>query len=153
MSDDKITEWLLSLSMEELLDLETKFAAWLQAREQQKAREQERRRKAEEKARQEKEARLQEEARRRQEAEEKARLQREAENKARLQREAEEQARQQRAAEQAAATSAPRTRPIPSSIYASVDQLAANQGLDISGLMSEIAKKSSKKPGPGNGRR
>jgi hypothetical protein len=37
---------------------------------------------------------------------------------------------------------------LPTNLYASVDQLAASQGLDISGLMNEIARKAAQKPKP-----
>jgi hypothetical protein len=58
-----------------------------------------------------------------------------------------DQERQQKAAQERAAA-ASRPRPLPTNLYASVDQLAASQGLDISGLMNEIARKAAQKPKP-----
>jgi hypothetical protein len=111
MSNDNITEWLLSLSMDDLLDLEFKLKAEIKAMAKEKAAEEERL--------------------------EQARLE-----QLRL-----DQERQQKAAQERAAA-ASRPRPLPTNLYASVDQLAASQGLDISGLMNEIARKAAQKPKP-----
>jgi hypothetical protein len=129
MSNDNITEWLMSLSMEDLLDLDYKLKAKIKVMAQEKAAEEERR--------------------------EQARLEQERLEKERQERQAAE------AQERARAKPGPR--PLPTNLYASVDQLAACQGLDISGLMNEIARKAAQKPKPkpkagsgsssGNGRR
>ncbi|UTW12518.1 hypothetical protein [Marinobacterium rhizophilum] len=125
MSNDNITEWLMSLSMEDLLDLDYKLKAKIKVMAQEKAAEEERL--------------------------EQARLEQLRLDKERQERQAEEA--QQRA------QAKPGPRPLPTNLYASVDQLAACQGLDISGLMNEIARKAAQKPKPkpktgsGNGRR
>ncbi|ANG63643.1 hypothetical protein A8C75_14935 [Marinobacterium aestuarii] len=129
MSNDNITEWLMSLSMEELLDLDYKLKAKIKTMAQEKAAEQERL--------------------------EQARLEQ-------MRLDKEHQERQEQEAKERAKTT-PGVRPLPTNLYASVDQLAASQGLDISGLMNEIARKAAQKPKPkpktgsghnsGNGRR
>ncbi|WP_020683634.1 hypothetical protein [Marinobacterium rhizophilum] len=149
MSNDNITEWLMSLSMEELLDLDFKLKAEIRLMAQEKAAEQERI----EQARLE-QLRLDKE---RQERQEQARLEQ-------LRLDKERQERQEQEAQQRA-KAMPGPRPLPTNLYASVDQLAANQGLDISGLMNEIARKAAQAQKPktkpktgsgnssGNGRR
>ncbi len=111
MSNDNITEWLMSLSMEELLDLDYKLKAKIKTMAQEKAAEQERL--------------------------EQARLEQIRLDKERVEQEAQERAKAK-----------PGPRPLPTNLYASVDQLAASQGLDISGLMNEIARKAAQKPKP-----
>ncbi|MFC6669046.1 hypothetical protein [Marinobacterium aestuariivivens] len=143
MSDDKITEWLLSFSMEELLDLEKKLKQKIRALARERAREEERRKQAAEAERLKAEAQSEAERLKAEARAEAERLKQEA---------AEEEARRQREAQERDAREQPapqRPKPLPTNLYASVDQLAASQGLDISGLMSEIAKKTAKKPATG----